>query len=168
MRTPIRKSEILRRTKEDNGPIHLTKHGLKMLEGTLTWLKSKLPAEIEEVRRTGEYGDFSENVEYQVAKHKMRRTRNRIMSVEDQLKRIIVIKKDESLNVVQLGSTVVLDREGSEVKYEIVGPRETDPTKGRISHISPLGVELMGKKAGEEVSIKTPKGENSYKIISIK
>ena len=109
MRVPIRKSKILKRTKQDDGPIYLTQKGLEKLESTLSWLKSELPAMIEEVRRTGEYGDYSENVEYQVAKHKMRRTRNRIMSIEEQLKRVVVIEKDEESEVVQLGSTVVLD-----------------------------------------------------------
>jgi len=167
MRVPIRKSEILRRTKDDHGPIYFTQHGLEMLKGTLIWLKGKLPAEIEEVQRTGEYGDFSENVEYQAAKHKMRRTRNRIMSIEDQLKRIVVIKTDKSLDIVQLGSIVVLDREGDEVKYKIVGPREANPMKGQISHVSPLGIKLIGKRAGEEVVVKTSKGKIQYKIVSI-
>jgi len=79
------------------------------------------------------------------------------------------MKKDKNKKgQVQLGSTVILEKDGQQKTYEIVGPQETDPLRGRISHVSPLGSAILGRKQGEEITILgTEKNETTYRIIRI-
>ena len=92
-----------------------------------------------------------------------------VWNLEDQLKRVVIIKPDKSkLGTVQLGSTVTLETtDGTKKKFEILGTLETDPAHGRISHTSPLGAALMGKKEGETVIIKIGAGTKEYKLLNI-
>lgn len=141
----------------------MTKEGIEKLKRTLKRItESDLPQAIEDVRTYGELGDFSENAEYQEAKGRMRRLRNRAMSIEEKLKHVIPIENDGS-ETVQLGSSVRLQSKDDEKTFELVGPAETNPAKGRISHISPLGSDLIGKSVGDKVSIQ----EKEYQIIEL-
>lgn len=152
MRLPIRRSERLK-TGGDDGPLYLTKEGLKKLEQRLKTVEEReLPQAIEDVRITAEFGDFSENAEYQEAKARMRRLHGQVLNLREKIKRAVLIQTDEMHNVVQLGSTVLLEKDGTEKTFQIVGPHEADPARGRISHLSPLGSVLVGRKAGESVS----------------
>ncbi len=168
MRLPLRKHERLKIHK-DEGLLHLTKDGLEKLKRTLVDLqKVQLPQAIEDVKRTAEFGDFSENAEYQEAKSRLRRIHARIFSIGEELKRVSVITHDaQEVGHVQLGSTVVLETNGTQKNYHIVGPHEANPVKGKISHVSPLGSRLVGKTVGEIVHIPTTQGEIEYKIVSI-
>lgn len=166
MRLPIRKSERLKIHKDD-GPLHLTVAGLQKLKNELTDIKSKqLPQAIEDVKRTAEFGDFSENAEYQEAKSRMRRLHEHVMRLEDQIKRAVLIKKSQS-QTVQLGSNVVVEIENQKKTLEIVGPHEANPLRGRISNISPLGSVLIGKSLGDAVTVTTQHGEKIYTICKI-
>ncbi|MEK7614824.1 MAG: transcription elongation factor GreA [Patescibacteria group bacterium] len=168
MRLPLRKHERLKIHK-DEGSLYLTKDGLEKLKHTLVDLqKVQLPQAIEDVKRTAEFGDFSENAEYQEAKGRLRRIHARIFSITKDLKRVSIITQNaHALGQVQMGSTVVLETNGMQKTYQIVGPHEANPVKGRVSHVSPLGSALVGKKIGESVSIKTTQGEVMYQIVSI-
>lgn len=168
MRLPLRKHERLKIHK-DEGSLYLTKDGLEKLKHTLVDLqKVQLPQAIEDVKRTAEFGDFSENAEYQEAKGRLRRIHARIFSITEDLKRVSIITQNaHALGQVQMGSTVVLETNGMQKTYQIVGPHEANPVKGRVSHVSPLGSALVGKKIGESVSIKTTQGEVMYQIVSI-
>ncbi|MBI4714023.1 transcription elongation factor GreA [Candidatus Uhrbacteria bacterium] len=166
MRLPIRKSERLK-IHQDEGPLHLTPAGLQKLKNELTDIKShQLPQAIEDVKRTAEFGDFSENAEYQEAKGRMRRLHTRIMKLEEQIKRAVVFEKNQSQSV-QLGSTVVVEIEKNKKTFEIVGPHEANPVRGRISNVSPLGSALMNKTVGEAVTVKTLQGDVIYTISKI-
>lgn len=152
MRLPTRKSQKLK-IPVDEGPLYLTEGGIEKLERRLDRIeKTELPQAIEDVRRTGEFGDFSENAEYQEAKGRMRRLHNSVTIIKDKLKRVVLIKAQEGMEGVQIGSTVVVQTsEGDKKTFEIVGPSETDPTRGRLSYKSPLGSRLMGREIGESV-----------------
>jgi transcription elongation GreA/GreB family factor len=152
MRVPTRKSQKLKIPK-DEGPLYLTKGGIEKLERRLERVEStELPQAIEDTRRTGEFGDFSENAEYQEAKGRMRRLHNSVTIIKEKLKRAVLIEADEGVRGVQIGSTVVLQTHGGDRKtFEIVGPSETDPIRGRLSYRSPLGASLMGREVGESV-----------------
>ncbi len=158
------------RRKFDEGPVDLTPEGLKRLENRLQHLKEALPDFISEAQRTAAYGDRSDNAEYKDAKGTLRRTYRQIWSIEEQLKRVVVIKKDKHASgTVQLGSTVVLkQKSGVQRTFEILGPYETDPEKGRISHKSPLGAALMNRAKGDTVTIETPNGSQEYHILDIR
>jgi transcription elongation factor GreA len=166
--------------KEDNGPIHLTADGFARLKEKLARIKQRLPALAEEARRTAAYGDRSENAEYKEAKGSLRRATWQILSIEDQIKRVVVIKSGPNVSGrVEIGSTVVLEvnekdgstsspRAGVRKTFEILGPHETDPAHGRISYESPLGATLMGHLKGDAITIQTRNGSNAYRIIEIR
>jgi transcription elongation GreA/GreB family factor len=153
----------------DTGPVHITPEGLKRLHDRLERLKKSLPEVIAEARRTAEMGDRSDNDAYKEAKGILRRTHRQIFAIEDQLKRVIEIPSGKgATGTVQIGSTVALEMDEKEKKtFRILGPFETDPGKGRISHKSPLGAALLGKTPGEHVTIQTPSGTHVYRIIKI-
>lgn len=152
MRLPIRRSERLK-TGGDDGPLYLTKEGLEKLKMKLEKLeKLELPQAIEDVRITAEFGDFSENAEYQEAKARMRRLHGQVLNLKEKIKRAVLIQTNLIHDVVQLGSTVVLEKDGTLKTFQIVGPHEADPARGRISHLSPLGSSLVGHKVGETIS----------------
>ena len=150
-------------------PVYLTVDGLRHLEERLARLKRELPAAALEAERTAAFGDRSDNAEYKEAKGILRRTQNQIWNLEDQLKRAVVIKPEKNKEgPVQLGSTVTLEsNDGSRQKFEILGTLETNPGRSRISHRSPLGAALIGRKKGETVTVQTPRGSREYKIIEI-
>ena len=155
-------------TAEDDEPVHLTPDGLKRLQERLARLKKAMPELANEAGRTAAYGDRSDNAEYKEAKRQLRRVHGQIFSIEDQLRRAVVIKFGRnSAGTIQLGSVVVLEQNGKRKTFELVGPQETDPSKGRISYKSPLGSALINHKAGDAIKIKTPTGEQEYRILEI-
>ncbi len=169
MRLPKRRHELLRTYEEESAPVHLTKEGLRRLEQELKRLETKdLKQAIEDVARTGAFGDRSENAEYQEAKHRLSRTHSRIFSIKERLKRVVIIRAPRSgTKRVVLGSTVTVRVGDMERIYEIVGPAESSPSYGRISHVSPLGSALIGHSVGEDIEFQTPTGVVKYSIISL-
>lgn len=148
-------------------PIPLTPRGIERLHERLIRLKAALPEYIAEAARTAAEGDRSDNDAYKQSKALLRRTHRQIFTIEDQLKRVVPIKQGpDASGTVQLGSTVVLEGPARKT-FEIVGPFETSPARGRISHESPLGAALIGRSQGETVTIKTPKGVQKYRIEEI-
>lgn len=154
MRLPTRRSERLKSTTTSAEPMYLTQKGLEKLKQKLSRLEAtELPQAIEDVRITAEFGDFSENAEYQEAKARMRRLHNQVFVLKDKIQRATLIQPNESLNTtVQIGSWVELEKDGILKNFQIVGPQESDPMRGRISHVSPLGSSLIGHTIGETVS----------------
>ena len=161
----------------DESPVPLTEEGFKQLKEKLARLESSLPHLIDETQRTAAYGDRSDSAEYKEAKGKLRVTHRQILSTKDLIKRAVVIKSGPNVSgKVQLGSTVVLevmDSASSPRKtFQIVGPRETDPAKGRISHQSPLGAALMNHAKGDAITIHPQTGGGSssqkYRILEIR
>jgi len=170
MRLPNRKKELENnQLKGDDGPVYLTKAGLEKLKHQLTDLEIQHKQAVKDTQTTGEMGDFSENAEYQEAKHRMRNIANRMTIIREKLKNIILIEKDEhDADTIQLGSHVVLDMNGRVLRFEIVGPHEANPLNGRISHVSPLGSHLIGHKAGKKISVVTAGDELIYSILEVK
>ena len=166
MRLPTRRSEKLK-IHTDDGPLYLTKKGLEKLKRRLIDLETTLiPAAIKDVKTTAEFGDFSENAEYQEAKHRLRRFHHQVFTIKEDLKRVSIIKESDGERV-QIGCTLLVETGGKQKTFLIVGPREADPTKGRISYLSPLGNILMGKCIGETITLKTENMEATYLILKI-
>jgi len=145
---------------------HLTTNGKVELETELTELKGQRSQIAEKIANARDYGDLSENAEYDAAREEQAQLESRVAELEEILQNADIIKPAKSNGTVQVGSTVEL-KNGKVVKYQIVGPVEADPLEGKISNESPIGAALMGKKEGEKVTIETPKGSVSYTIISI-
>ncbi len=170
MRLPTRKKELdNNQLKGDDGPVILTRAGFEKIKHQIVDLEIQHKQAVKDTQVTGEFGDFSENAEYQEAKHRMRSLASRIMILKERSKNAAVIQKDEAnADRVQLGSSVVVETNGIRRTFEMVGPQETNPMRGRLSYISPLGIQLIGKRAGDHMTIKSPEGEIEYKIIDVK
>ena len=151
----------------DESPVYLTPEGIQALKDKLARLNASLANLATEAKRTADYGDRSENAEYKEAKGKLRGAHREILRIKDQLKRAVPIKPSAT-GKIGLGSTVILEVNGARKQFQIVGPTETDPDKGRISYKSPLGEALMGLSAGDTATIKTPNGAMDYKIVEVR
>ena len=147
----------------------LTKDGKKQLEERLDDLKNKKRKEVaERIKEAREFGDISENAEYDAAKEEQAKVEGEINEIEAKL-RLATIIDDVDTSVVSVGCTVTLrDDMDNEKVLTIVGTAEADPFKGRISNESPVGKGLMGHKTGARVEIAVPSGKQIYKIIKIK
>ncbi len=112
-------------------------------------------------------GDLSENAEYHQAREEQGRNEDRINQIEGILKNSVIVKKHSS-SIVEVGTTVVVQKEkGGETVYHMVGQEEADLSLNKISNKSPLGQALFGKKKGDIFSIETPKGLVKYTLIDI-
>ncbi len=153
---------------QEDEPLYLTSDAIQKMKRRLVRIQGEeLPQAIADVRRTGEFGDFSENAEYQEAKGRMRRLHDQATTIKEKLKVVVEIEVPTEGSVVQMGSTVVLATGGGEKTFQIVGPQETDPMKGKLSFKSPLGAKLMGRSPGEEVEVSTPTSRSIYQILSV-
>lgn len=144
----------------------ITEEGRKELEAELAELKSRrgdIAAKIAEAR---DYGDLSENAEYDSAREEQGLVETRIAEIEDILMNAEEIKTRKS-SKVQLGSTVEIENGDKKYSYTLVGPVEADPVSGKISNESPIGLALLGKSVGEQATITTPKGDTTYTVVSI-
>ena len=151
--------------------IILTYAGLKELESELEHLKVFKRKDVaEKIKEARAQGDLSENAEYDAAKDEQAEIETRIAEIEKILKNAEVVDEDEvDLNAINVGCRVrLLDIEfDEEVDYAIVGSTEADPLNFKISNESPVGTALMGKKAGDKVSVDTPEGSMEFEVLEI-
>lgn len=139
----------------------LTKEGKEELEKRLEFLKHTKRAEItERIKTAREFGDLSENAEYDAAKNEQAMIEGEIQEIEAKLKYAVIIKETAKKGAVSLGSKVdFADEEtGETFTYEIVGTTEADVEQGRISNESPIGKALLGCRAGEKAVVEAPAG----------
>jgi transcription elongation factor GreA len=151
----------------------LTQEGYEKLKQDIDLLSGEKRREVaERIRVAREFGDISENAEYDDAKNDQMLLEHRIARLEEQLRNARVIEKKEiSSDVVSVGSTVRLrDVDAKQtVEYHIVGSAEANPPEHTLSNESPVGKAIMGKKKGETVEVQTPRGKAlKYKILDIK
>jgi len=152
-------------------PVPLTLEGREKLQKELDFLISvKRPEVAEAIHSAKEEGDISENSAYDAAKEQQAFVEGRIMQIEQMLKNAEIIETPAWTGMVALGSKVKVVEKGSkdEEEYQIVGPAEADPAKGRISNESPVGRALMGKKKGDPIIVETPAGKRQLKLIEVK
>ena len=149
---------------------HITKEKKKELELELRDLIDvKRPAAIERVATAREMGDLKENSEYHSARDEQAKLVSRIEEIEYILKNAEIIKTHCS-EIVELGCSAVVENTKTKEKktFEIVGEEDSDVIAGKLSHKSPIGMALVGKKKGDEAIVETPKGNIVYKIKNIK
>ena len=148
----------------------LTKEGKKELEKRLEYLKITKRAEItERIKTAREFGDLSENAEYDAAKNEQAMVEGEILEIETKLKYAVIIEDTGAKKgVVSLGSKVeFVDEDGEKYCYEIVGTTESDVEQGRISNESPIGNALLGGKAGDVVVVDAPAGKYNITIKKV-
>ncbi len=150
----------------------LTPEGKKQLEEKLNFYKTVKRREVaKKIGAAREFGDLSENSEYDAAKEEQALVEAEISEMEDILLSCQVVSgSPKNKDVIGIGSTVTLyDEEfDEEITYKILGSTESDPANGIISNLSPVGSALMGKQKGEEIVVKSGGADAKYKILAIK
>lgn len=146
----------------------ISPEGYKKLKEELDYLINTRRKEIaDRIEKAKELGDLSENAEYHEAKEAQAFNEGRIAEINNTLKNVQVVNTGNSKSEVSMGSTVTITDGKKERKFTIVSFNEVDPGEGKISNESPIGLALLNKKKGENVTINTPKGEIEYKIKKI-
>lgn len=150
--------------------IQVTQSGFNALQAELEELmKVKRPALVSRLERARNEGDLSENSDYINAREELEFLDGRIDEIKEVIENAeIVASNGGSGNKVDIGTSVVVQTNGAKNEFHIVGEWEADPMARKISHESPLGKQLVGKKVGEEVEVEAPAGKLIYKILDIK
>jgi len=151
--------------------VPITSAGYQALKKELEYLKRvERPNNIQAIEEARSHGDLSENAEFEAAKNRQAFIEGRIMDLDSKLGNAdiidtAVLPKDR----VVFGSTVMLENidTGEEVKYQLVGPDESNVERGRISVTSPLGRAMLGKQPGDELTLEAPGGKRIYELIDI-
>ena len=141
----------------------LTPEGLQKLKEEIEHLSTEKRREVaDRIKEAREFGDISENSEYDDAKNEQAMLESRIATLEDKLRSASVIEKSElSKDVVRVGSVVTVsdDKRGKTLTYSIVGSTEADPGENKLSNESPVGKALVGRKKGDAVKVTLPSGK---------
>lgn len=160
MRTPVRKANKRPLCPKD---YHISQKKYTEIEKEIKVLKEKRPKLAAEVKRLAEMGDFSENAGYQLAKSRLRGLNNKILDLNDRLKKAEIINKSTDTSIIEIGHTVILELNQEQKTYTILGSSESDPSRGIISYLSPLGSLLLGRKIGDSIML----NNREYRIVDI-
>lgn len=150
--------------------VYLTKDGIEKLQNELKQLIEVDRKDIiKKIKETREYGDLSENAEYDAARAQQSMVEGRIEELEALLRKAQIIDpKNATSGKVSIGNKVKVSVEGDEMEFALVGSAESDPSKGLISIESPIGKALLGAKVGAEVKVAIPDGGTvDYTIVAI-
>ena len=147
----------------------MTKEGLEELKKELEARKEKLKEIADRIEEARQQGDLSENAAYTMALSDKEMNEAKIAEIEDKINKAEVISADSKNTKIELGEKVMLRKlsDGSKIEYEVVGASESDPTSGKISIDSPIGMALAGKKKGDKIKVSLPNGEEVYEIEKI-
>lgn len=151
--------------------VFISAEGLEEIKERLVFLKSVRRKEVaDKIAEARSYGDLSENSEYDIAREEQATVEAEIFELENKVKHASIIDPSKiNTSKVNVGCTVKVMNMGlkKEFSYKIVGDAESNPAKGIISNISPVGAGLLGKKVGEVATIKTPGGMVNLKVEKI-
>jgi len=149
----------------------VTPEGMEKLQKELAYLTDVRRREVaDRIRQAREFGDISENSEYDDAKNEQGLLERRIGELQRRIRNVRVVDPSEAEeDAVDLGTTVTLRvvGKGQERTFQIVGANESDPTSGKLSHASPVGRAVLKKKVGEKVTVSTPRGATEYEIVNV-
>ncbi|QQK75693.1 transcription elongation factor GreA [Salicibibacter cibarius] len=149
---------------------YMTQDGLTKLEEELDYLKTTRRQEVvERIKVARDFGDLSENSEYDAAKDDQAFVEGRIVQIENMIRNSVIIEDNGDTNEVNLGNSVTFKElpDGDEEIYTIVGSAESDPLEGKISNDSPMAKSLLGRRVGEQVTVSTPGGDMEVEIVNI-
>lgn len=150
---------------------YMTQEGKDKLDEELHYLKTDRRQEVvERIKIARDFGDLSENSEYDAAKDEQAFVETRIAQVENMIRNAVIIESNnDNPDIVGLGKSVTFIElpDGEEETYTIVGSAEADPFEGKISNDSPMAKSLLGQEKGGEVTVATPGGDMKVKIINV-
>ncbi|KKS30696.1 MAG: Transcription elongation factor GreA [candidate division WWE3 bacterium GW2011_GWF1_42_14] len=148
--------------------IYVTKEGLEKLKAELAELNGVKRTEVaRRIKEAREMGDISENSEYDAAKQEQSYIEGRISELEEFLKNAEISKDGGQKDIIGVGARVKIQVDSEEIEYHIVGAPEANPHEKKISHESPLGSALVGKKVGDKIEVEAPMGKLLYTILKI-
>lgn len=145
----------------------MTQEKFLELQKKLERLKASQPAAAREVSRLAELGDFSENVEYQLAKGRLRGINQGILDLEKQINTADIIESPRQNTRIEVGHSVTVEFAGKQKTFQILGSSESKPEQGIISQHSPIGSALIGHKVGETIKVMVADKERAYTIVEI-
>ncbi len=149
-------------------PTYISQGALDEIKAELVKRKTEFRKRIaEEISDAKELGDLSENFEYQDAKERQGLNEARILQIESMIHDAVVVESSTGGDEIALCCTFVVETNGNERTYSMVGSSEADPMAGKISNESPIGQAFFGKKPGDEVTVQAPSGEILYRILRI-
>jgi transcription elongation factor GreA len=151
--------------------LKLTREGKSRLEEELRQLREERLKELSQrIQASNEEGDISDNSEFEELKEEYYYTENRVREIQDILSRSVILEEGSVDGTIGLGSriTVQADDDDGPEHWMLVNEEESSALEGRISDESPVGIALLGKRAGDTITIKTAGGEISYSIIDVK
>ena len=148
--------------------VSLTAEGADRLRAELRELvEGRRPEVIARIRTATEHGDHKENAEYQAAREEQSFLEGRIQALEARLRDAVIIQAPAAGEGADLGSRVLVEIDGLESEYTLVGSAEADPAAGRLSVVSPVGRALLGGRPGDEVAVETPRGRAVYRVLRV-
>ena len=150
--------------------VPVTKEGLERLKEELNELREvRRPAIVAAIADARSHGDLRENAAYDAARHDQAMNEKRIADLEVLLRNAVILEEPSGRRTgeVRIGSTVVVEIDGEEERYTIVGAIEAKPALGLISNESPVGKALLGRRIGQTARVSTPRGQSTYKVIGI-
>lgn len=149
--------------------IQFTKEGyVKLQEEHKQLVGTKRAQALDRLHKARSMGDLSENSEYTAAKEDLAFVEGRIRELEELIANAEIVKQQSHSHAVDIGCHVVVEVNGDHHEFTIVGEFEADPMEKKLSHTSPIGKALLGKKIGEVIHVDVPAGKIVYKIVDIK
>jgi len=121
----------------------------------------------DKIEQAKELGDLSENFEYHEAKEQQAQNESRIVELQDMVRNAVIVEEKSGGDSIGIGAKFIVDLNGEEKTYELVGSTEADPLAGKISNETPVGMAFLGKAVGEEVEVDLPSGKVTYKVTKI-
>ncbi|MEK7458901.1 MAG: GreA/GreB family elongation factor [Patescibacteria group bacterium] len=167
MRVPKRRGEEQKRLLAVPTDHFLTPAKIAQMKTEIARILQERPAVIEDMQLAATQGDFSENAGYQAAKWKLRRMNSRIDHLTHELNNAIPIPARSTDGRIGIGSAVTVSVNGKEMKLEILGTQESNPSKGRISYVSPIGAALLGHVAGDTVTVDIGDRTVEYSVLFV-
>ncbi len=149
-------------------PTYISKEGLEDLKTEIQRRRVEDRKQIaEDISQAKELGDLSENFEYQDAKERQGLNEARIVQLEGMIMDAVLVEQSSGNDEISLGTRFVVEVNGVEKTYSMVGSTEADPIQGKISNEAPIGMAFLGAREGDEVTVDAPSGEIQYKILKI-
>lgn len=145
----------------------MTQEGFNTLQKELKELQGKRPDVVDRLSNARSMGDLSENNDYHNAKESLEFLDGRISELEEVISTALIVKNSKTNTIVNVGTKVKVSINGNEHTFYIVGEWEADPKEKKISHESPLGQALVGKKVGEKALVDAPAGKVEYTILEV-
>ena len=150
----------------------VTPEGLEKLQRELSYLTEVRRKEVaDRIRQARDFGDITENSEYDDAKTEQGLLERRITEIQRRIRNAKVVDPSEAAaDAVDLGTRVTLraaGKKGEERTFQIVGANESDPTNGKLSHASPVGRAVLKRRVGDKVTVSTPRGSTEYEIVNV-